>query len=183
MPFSKNLFQHCRLQRLKIFNVVAYSANDFLALQPTALKSTKWRFSGINHPNFGFFVLVPKSPIHTGLIYVKNLKPNISNLGPFNKQTTLSHVWLLELSTPQCMVLHLEVSGQQQPMLLLLRCLHHRNLSCRWTCLHWRGLCCFWRRLHHSSRMCLDNSSLCFSWTYLQYSGLCCIYTFLHTGA
>jgi hypothetical protein len=33
--------------------------------------------------NFGFFVLVPKSPIHTGLIYVKNPKPYISSLGPF----------------------------------------------------------------------------------------------------
>jgi hypothetical protein len=41
-------------------------------LQPTAVKSKKWRFSGLNHPNFGFFVLVPESPIHTGLIYVKN---------------------------------------------------------------------------------------------------------------
>jgi hypothetical protein len=40
-------------------------------------------FSGLNHPNFGFFGLVPKSPIHTGLIYVKNPKPNISCLGPF----------------------------------------------------------------------------------------------------
>jgi hypothetical protein len=39
--------------------------------------------SGLNHPNFGFFGLVPKSPIHTGLIYVKNPKPNISCLGPF----------------------------------------------------------------------------------------------------
>ena len=31
-----------------------------------------------------FFGLVPKSPIHIGLIYVKNPKPNISCLGPFN---------------------------------------------------------------------------------------------------
>jgi hypothetical protein len=30
-----------------------------------------------------FFGLVPKSPIHKGLIYVKNPKPNISCLGPF----------------------------------------------------------------------------------------------------
>jgi hypothetical protein len=30
-----------------------------------------------------FFGLVPKSPIHIGLIYVKNPKPNISCLGPF----------------------------------------------------------------------------------------------------
>jgi hypothetical protein len=33
-----------------------------------------------------FFGLVPKSPIHIGLIYVKNPKPNISCLGPFNKK-------------------------------------------------------------------------------------------------
>jgi len=32
-----------------------------------------------------FFGLVPKSPIHIGLIYVKNPKPNISCLGPFKK--------------------------------------------------------------------------------------------------
>ncbi len=31
-----------------------------------------------------FFGLVPKSPIHIGEIYVKNPKPNISCLGPFN---------------------------------------------------------------------------------------------------
>jgi hypothetical protein len=30
-----------------------------------------------------FFGLVPRSPIHIGLIYVKNPKPNISCLGPF----------------------------------------------------------------------------------------------------
>jgi hypothetical protein len=30
-----------------------------------------------------FFGLVSKSPIHIGLIYVKNPKPNISCLGPF----------------------------------------------------------------------------------------------------
>jgi hypothetical protein len=64
-----------------MFSVVAYSAKDFL-------KSTKWQLSGLNHPNFGFFVLVPKSPIHTGLIYVKNPKPNISSLGPFKHGPT-----------------------------------------------------------------------------------------------
>jgi hypothetical protein len=32
-----------------------------------------------------FLGLVPKSPVHTGLIYVKNPKPNISCLGPFNR--------------------------------------------------------------------------------------------------
>ncbi len=106
----KNL-QRCRLQRLKIFSVVAYSSKDFLAQQPTALKSTKWRFSGLNHPNFGFFVLVPKSPIHTGLIYVKNPKPNISSLGPFKYLCTsylALHVYIRTLLTsvtrvPNCM--------------------------------------------------------------------------------
>ncbi len=45
----------------------------------TALKSTNWSL------NFWFFGLVPKSPIHTGLIYVKTSEPNISSLGPFKK--------------------------------------------------------------------------------------------------
>ncbi len=35
-------------------------------------------------------------------------------------------------------------------MLLLLRCLHNTDLSCRWTCLHWRGLSWYLRCLHHS---------------------------------
>jgi hypothetical protein len=39
--------------------------------------------SSINHQNFEFFGLVPKSPIHTGLICVKILEPNISSLGPY----------------------------------------------------------------------------------------------------
>jgi hypothetical protein len=38
---------------------------------------------------FWIFVLVPKSPIHTGLIYVKNPGPNISCLGPFKYQVYL----------------------------------------------------------------------------------------------
>jgi hypothetical protein len=33
------------------------------------------------HPNFGFFVLVPKSPIHTGLIYVKKTGAEYLMLG------------------------------------------------------------------------------------------------------
>jgi hypothetical protein len=48
----------------------------------TALKSTKWRFSSLNHQNFEFFGLVPKSPSQTGLICVKILEPNISSFGP-----------------------------------------------------------------------------------------------------
>jgi hypothetical protein len=36
-------------------------------------------------PNFfGFLGLVPKSPIHIGLILAKIPRPNISRLGPFN---------------------------------------------------------------------------------------------------
>jgi hypothetical protein len=51
----------------------------------TALKSTNWRFSGLNHPDFRFVGLVLKSPTHTGLICVKFPEPNISSLGPFNR--------------------------------------------------------------------------------------------------
>jgi hypothetical protein len=65
-------------------------------------------------------------------------------------------------------------------VLLLLRCLHHRDLSWQMdvstlerlvlllegsTPQH-RGLSCTWA--------CLDNSSLCCSWTYLHYRCLCC---------
>jgi hypothetical protein len=64
------------------------SANFFQALSVTALKSTKWRFSSLNHQNFKFFGLVPKSPTHTSLLCIKkNLKPNISSLGPFKSFT------------------------------------------------------------------------------------------------
>jgi hypothetical protein len=53
-------------------------------MSTTALKSAKWRFSGLNHQNVDFFGLVPKSPTRTGLICAKILEPNISSLGPFN---------------------------------------------------------------------------------------------------
>ncbi len=49
----------------------------------TVLKSTNWRFSSLNHANFDFFGLGPKSPTHTGLIWVKTPEPNISSLGSF----------------------------------------------------------------------------------------------------
>ncbi len=42
-------------------------------------------------------------------------------------------------TTKQGPELHLQVLGQLH-VVLLLRCLNHSNLSCRWTCLHWRGL-------------------------------------------
>jgi hypothetical protein len=50
-------------------------------MSATALKST--RFSSLNHQNFEFFGLFPKSPNHTGLIGVKTLEPDISSLGHF----------------------------------------------------------------------------------------------------
>jgi hypothetical protein len=40
-------------------------------MSATALKSTKRRFSSLNHQNFEFFRLVPRSPTHTGLICEK----------------------------------------------------------------------------------------------------------------
>jgi hypothetical protein len=52
-------------------------------MSATALKSTKWRFSSLDHQNFEFVCLVPWSRTHTGLICVQTLKPNISSLGPF----------------------------------------------------------------------------------------------------
>ena len=49
----------------------------FLAMSATALKSIKWRFSSLNHKNFGLFSLVPKSPNHTGFISVKTPRGRI----------------------------------------------------------------------------------------------------------
>jgi hypothetical protein len=40
-------------------------------MSATAQKSTKWRFSRLNHQNFEFFGLVSKSPTQTGLICAK----------------------------------------------------------------------------------------------------------------
>ena len=46
----------------------------------TALNNTKWRLSSKGkHQNFGFFGLVPKSPIHTGLICVTTPRSRISH--------------------------------------------------------------------------------------------------------
>ncbi len=59
-------------------------------------------------------------------------------------------------------------------MLLLLRCLNHRDLCCTRTYLHWRGLCCSWKCLHHSK------GAWAFSWSYLHLRGLCCTQTCLH---
>jgi hypothetical protein len=57
--------------------------NICLAMTATALKRTNRRFSSLNHQNFEFFGLVPRSSTRTGLICVKTLNPNISSLGPF----------------------------------------------------------------------------------------------------
>jgi hypothetical protein len=86
-------FKRCHQYRLRFFTAVADSAKKFLAPSPIALKmfsdvatapkSTKRRFSSLNHQNFEFFRLVPRSPTHTGLICGKTLEPNISSLGPF----------------------------------------------------------------------------------------------------
>jgi hypothetical protein len=48
-----------------------------------------------------FFGLVPKSPIHIGLIYVKNPKPNISCLGPFNVFFGRTNVTFTRLMMPR----------------------------------------------------------------------------------
>ncbi len=59
--------------------------NNCSAMSAATLKGTKRWFSSLNHQNFEFFCLVPRSPTHTGLICVVTLEPNISSLGPFNK--------------------------------------------------------------------------------------------------
>ncbi len=46
-----------------------------------------------------FFGLVPKSPVHIGLIYVKTPKPNISCLGPFKWITSAKSIFLLVQSS------------------------------------------------------------------------------------
>ncbi len=76
-----SFFQRCSLQSLKFFSVVAYSNKKSIALQPTALKSTNWRFSGLNHHVVGFFGLVPKSfPYRSDLC--KNPGAEYLKLGP-----------------------------------------------------------------------------------------------------
>ncbi len=63
-------------------------------MSATALKSTKRRFSSLNHQNFEFFRLVSRSPTHTGLICGKTLEPNISSLGPFKSPMSNYLDWL-----------------------------------------------------------------------------------------
>ncbi len=53
-------------------------------------------------------------------------------------------VLLLDVSTPQGLELHLNVSAQQR-LVLLLKVSTPMGPSCIWTCLHYRGLCCSWR--------------------------------------
>ncbi len=66
--------KHCLWQHLNLFfrNVLHHST-----------KSTNWRLSGRNHKKVHNFLLVTKSPTHTGMIYVKTPEPNISSLGLF----------------------------------------------------------------------------------------------------
>ncbi len=52
-----------------------------------ALKSTKRRFSSLNHQNFEFFRLVPRSPTHTCLICGKTLELNISPVSKLYSKT------------------------------------------------------------------------------------------------
>jgi hypothetical protein len=71
--------------------------------------------------------------------------------------------------------LHLNVSGQQEP-LLLLDLYSLQGLNCTWTHLtavsiDYRSLCYIWTFLDYSSLcficMSLDSRSLCYIWTYL----------------
>jgi hypothetical protein len=80
----------------------------------TALKSAKRRFSSLNHQNFEFFLLVPRSPTHTGLICGKALEPNISSLGPFKKTQTEPDLFPLGHDKPN----RLRVEGEGLPFVL-----------------------------------------------------------------
>jgi len=51
-PISLKIFYCRRRQRLKFFNAVADRALKCLAMSATALKSTKRKFSSLNHQNF-----------------------------------------------------------------------------------------------------------------------------------
>ncbi len=76
-------------------------------MSATALKSTKRRFSSLNHQNFEFFCLVPRSPTHTGLICGKTLEPHISSLGPFK-----SHLLKSTPVIPYCKSAQLQEPSQ-----------------------------------------------------------------------
>jgi hypothetical protein len=54
-----------------IFKRCGDSINFFSDVGDSAKKYKLVIFAGLNHQNFAFFGLVPKSPIHTGLICVK----------------------------------------------------------------------------------------------------------------
>ncbi len=64
-------------------------------------------------------------------------------------------------------MLHLDVSGQQEPLLTTLQ----GPLSCTWTYLHYSSLCCTWKYL--------DYINLCCFWTCLHYRTWC-IWTYQH---
>jgi hypothetical protein len=61
--------------------------------------------------------------------------------------------------------LHLDVSGQQEP-LLLSGMSTLQGLSYTWTYLDYRSLCCSLTCLHYRGLSC--------TWTYLDYRSLCC---------
>jgi hypothetical protein len=83
-------------------------------MSATALTSTLRRFSILNHLNFEFFCLIPKSPTHTGLICGKTLESNISSLGPFNYTMTQEHGVFLEMNGTPDTEETLEVVEEQE---------------------------------------------------------------------
>ncbi len=66
-----------------------------------------------------FFGLVPKSPVHIALIYVKNPKPNISCLGPFKLTTWKNDFWSAGLNSPvkRRRIGHLEATSLDYPLI------------------------------------------------------------------
>ncbi len=71
------------------------------------------------------------------------------------------------VSTPQGPELHLNLSGQEEP-LLLLDVSALEGLSCTWTCLFKRSLCISWTSLHYTGpELHLDLYGQGFSWTCL----------------
>jgi hypothetical protein len=82
------IFNRCRLQRLTFFSDIGDSVKILLVISATALKSTKWRLSSLAHQLFDIFCLVPKSPIHAGLIRAKNPEPNNQAWAPLRSTGT-----------------------------------------------------------------------------------------------
>jgi hypothetical protein len=96
-------------------------------------------------------VYTPGATFATGLVWKQKPVLILDSPTPkrpvlhFDVSKLLRPARLLELSTPQYRGLSstwtcLEKSSLH--VLLLLRCLHRKDLSCRWASLHWRGLYC-----------------------------------------